>query len=162
MGESIDLEADSSEVARARRFCVDLMTTWGTNEIVVDTVELLVSEVVTNAVLHARTACHLTIERVLAGADGKVRGPNRVRVEVSDGDPTLPMSKHYDLEAGSGRGLHLIEALSDGFGTEPGPNGKRVWFEVTRDSAANERGEPFAGTGGTMPHYTWNGGPVEP
>jgi anti-sigma regulatory factor (Ser/Thr protein kinase) len=159
VGESIHLEADSSEVARARHFCVNLLGAWGSTAIVVDTVELLVSEAVTNAILHARTACVPSIERLEAGPDVRGHSSERVRVEVSDRDPTLPMTKHYDLEAGSGRGLHLIEALSDGYGAESAPEGKLIWFEVTRDSAAIEHRDSFAAMDGTRPPHHWNGAP---
>jgi len=138
VGDSIDLQADASEVGRSRRFCVDLLRGWGAAGIVVDTVELLVSESVTNAVLHARTACHLTIVRVDGGSDG----PDRVRVEVNDGDPAPPVTKHYGLEAGSGRGLHLIGVLSDANGCIVTPEGKQVWFEVRWESAPTSEADP--------------------
>jgi two-component sensor histidine kinase len=85
---------------------------------------LVVSELVTNAVLHAGTSCELTVKGP-AEVDGEV-----VRIEVADGDPGSPLSKRYDVEAGSGRGLQLVEALSERFGTRPLGAGKTVWCEV--------------------------------
>ena len=90
----------------------------------VDSVCLVVSELVTNAVLHAGTSCELTVsgpESVAADV---------VRIEVTDGDPTAPLAKRYDVDAASGRGLQLVEALSDRFGTQHQGDGKAVWCEV--------------------------------
>lgn len=139
MGDSIDLSADASEVGRSRRFCVDLLRSWGAAGIVVETVELLVSESVTNAVLHACTACRLTIARI----DGGSGEDTRIRVEVTDGDPAPPVMKHYDLEAGSGRGLHLIEVLSDANGCISTPDGKQVWFEVRWEETSPVGADPL-------------------
>jgi len=119
MADRIMLGADPASVGTARRFCTGILQGWHATEDTVDLVALLVSELVTNVVLHAGTPCELAI----------LEGPS-LRVEVEDGNPDLPVQKHYDTEAGSGRGLHLLEVLSDRFGTDLTPQGKRVWFEV--------------------------------
>ena len=85
-----------------------------------DVVTLLVSEMVTNAVLHARTEVHLSIEHDAAG----------IRVEVSDLSPAAPAVRHFTQQAATGRGMKLVEQLADRWGTEPLPDGKVVWFEV--------------------------------
>jgi anti-sigma regulatory factor (Ser/Thr protein kinase) len=84
-------------------------------------VELLASELVTNAITHARSTPVLTIDY----------GLNRLRIEVEDSDPTTkievlqaePSSEH-------GRGLAIVSTLSSAWGVEPRDNGKAVWFEV--------------------------------
>lgn len=87
----------------------------------VETLVLLVSEVVTNAVLHARSDILLDVR------------PARdlVRVEVHDGSPVEPRVHHFHLTSGTGRGLRMLEQLARRWGVEAGPRGgKVVWFEV--------------------------------
>ena len=87
---------------------------------------LIVSELVTNAVLHAGTTIGVTVGRL---GDG-------VRIDVSDGDPHLPVVDAIspdDLLSNRsmvGRGLALVAAVSDRWGAEPDGDGKAVWAEV--------------------------------
>ena len=85
-----------------------------------DTVLLLVSELVTNAVRHARTPFELSV---------KVRGP-QVTVSVVDHDRAhQPRLRHPAALDTSGRGLHLVQQLSNSWGTElVSRDAKRVWF----------------------------------
>jgi anti-sigma regulatory factor (Ser/Thr protein kinase) len=87
-----------------------------------DTMALLVSELVSNVVLHARTPCSLSI----------LQKPDRIRVEVQDGSDRLPgMRERTDPLAQSGRGMQLVDGLSSAHGVDPQPKGgKRVWFEL--------------------------------
>lgn len=87
---------------------------------------VLVSELVANAVLHAGTPLEVVME---TGAD-------RVRVEVHDGNPQLPVRKHYSNLSGTGRGLLLVERMASEWGAERTPAGKKVWFELNGRSAA--------------------------
>ncbi len=119
MGDSMRLDAEPRSVGRARRFCAATLAGWGVDAEVVDTCVLLVSELATNAVLHARTP--FTVEIALDPV---------LRVEVHDGDRRLPHPRDYGVEAASGRGLHLVEALSVSSGTELSSSGKAVWFEL--------------------------------
>jgi anti-sigma regulatory factor (Ser/Thr protein kinase) len=89
---------------------------------IVGTVELLVSELVTNAIVHAASA-----PRVEADL-----GRERIRVDVYDGDPTPPRVRVPDAEQPGGRGMHLLDGLASRWGTEPSGAGKVVWFEVDR------------------------------
>ncbi|MCW2776907.1 MAG: putative sensor protein [Frankiales bacterium] len=86
-----------------------------------DTVVLLTSEVVTNAMLHAGGTVRL-----------RLRGlPDRVRVEVRDRSPRLPQQRRVlDVERVSGRGLHLLRQLASRSGADLEAGGKVVWFEV--------------------------------
>lgn len=112
----------------ARRFVADTLAAWdGTDEDLTDTVTLLVSELVTNAVGHA-------------GSDVEVRvqlTPSTVRVEVTDTANATGAAldpRPADAEATSGRGLAIVEGLARRWGVRPaaGTGGKTVWFELDR------------------------------
>jgi serine/threonine-protein kinase RsbW len=53
-----------------------------------------------------------------------------LRIAVDDGDPRLPHARDYNLDSVSGRGLHLVEALSRHSGATVAGQGKSVWFEL--------------------------------
>ena len=88
-----------------------------------DTVALLTSELVTNALVHTDGPATLELRR-----DG-----GTVRLRVTDAD-TRPPRVHTgagpDLEADGGRGMILVEALSSVWGVEPSGSGKTVWADV--------------------------------
>jgi len=88
------------------------------------TLQVLVDELVTNAILHARTDATL-----VAHVDH-----DHARVEVHDGSTLAPQPRHYGGDSVTGRGLHLVEALSRRWGVEPTDDGKVVWFELDCDS----------------------------
>jgi anti-sigma regulatory factor (Ser/Thr protein kinase) len=111
-----------ASVGTARRFVRDVLTTRMVGYRVVDTVELLTSEVVTNALVHARSAPELTVEVL----------DDVVRVEVSDTSTGEPVLQQPDPESASGRGIAIVELLAAGWGVERmADDGKRVWFEVS-------------------------------
>ena len=86
-----------------------------------DTVELLTSEVVTNAVVHAGSS---PIVEVTAES-------GTVRISVQDQNPTWPMPRDVAPDATSGRGMVLVDVMADGWGVERiADDGKRIWFEV--------------------------------
>lgn len=97
------------------------------------TVELLVSEVAANAVLHAQT--EFTVRVTTATSDVPDR-PERLRIEVEDTDPSPPEPKTHSLDAPTGRGLRILESLADEWGTVLHEVGKTVWFEVTVEPQA--------------------------
>ena len=114
MGDGIELPAAPTSPATARQWATDRLEAWGEAELV-DTVTLLVTELVTNVLLHARTPCELRI----------VKG-DRLRVEVADGSGRIPEQRRIDGEiTGSGNGLLLLSALSDDHGVVIDPTGKR-------------------------------------
>lgn len=92
------------------------------DEKVTGIVELLTSELVTNALVHARGAEGLSV----------YVWPRVIRVEVDDLSALLPTPRRAGLEAVSGRGLTIVDALARSWGVETGRRGKRVWFEVDR------------------------------
>jgi PAS domain S-box-containing protein len=86
--------------------------------------EQALSEIVTNAILHARTDLEVSAE---LDADGFVR------VEVSDRNPQLPVQRNYADQATTGRGMQLVATMTHECGVQPlGADGKTVWFVVPR------------------------------
>lgn len=89
-------------------------------EDLVETAELLVSEVVTNALLHAGTPIDLAVFVEDAG----------LRVEIGDGSPHFPRHRGYAPTAATGRGLMLLQQMVDDWGVVPNALGKTVWFQL--------------------------------
>ena len=114
------LEPEPASVARARRLVAAALAAADHGEDVVDVATLLVSEVVTNSVLHAGTEIGLRCERRGGG----------VRIEVSDGSSMVPGVRHYDPDATTGRGLGLVSTLATSWGVRLHDHGKTLWFEV--------------------------------
>ena len=88
----------------------------------IETAVLLVSEVVTNALLHAGT--DIDVRRGAGRLDG-------LRVEVGDGSPHLPSRRRYAATAGTGRGLLMLESMVDDWGVTRHRAGKTVWFRIS-------------------------------
>lgn len=121
------LDPDLASASAARRLLVDALREAGREEWI-EAGALALSEVVTNAALHAHTAIGVLIE-VLADC---------LRVEVSDSNPMLPRPRQYDDEATTGRGMALVAALTDACGTRSlGGQGKIVWFTLSGDVSAD-------------------------
>ena len=100
----------------------EVLSTWRVTSTVIDDVVLLVSELATNAVQHARTVFEVTL----------TLPPGRVRASVADDDPSLPRRRLPGPSALSGRGLNIVRLLAIGWGAEPVSGvGKIIWFEVT-------------------------------
>ncbi|GAA3038760.1 ATP-binding protein [Streptosporangium longisporum] len=115
---------DSSSVPRARHMTRDCLEGWGLHEHS-QVAELLVSELVTNALRHSRGAIRLA----LYFTDGMLRG------EVEDADPSLPRVCQARDEDERGRGMYLLELLSCCWGSARTATGKTVWFELTASPA---------------------------
>lgn len=109
-------------MAAARRYVREVLYSERVNEKVTGVVELLTSEVVTNAVLHAHGAGELALTVT----------EDTIRVEVDDPSGLLPVRQCAGGEALGGRGLAIVAALARAWGVEPKRHGKRVWFEVDR------------------------------
>lgn len=93
----------------------------GVDPPLLDTLELLVSELVTNAVVHAGTPCTISL----------LRFGDRLRVEVADGSGDLPVHSDPPALAEGGRGVGLVAMLSDGCGSHHSPEGGKIcWFEL--------------------------------
>jgi anti-sigma regulatory factor (Ser/Thr protein kinase) len=98
---------------------------------------LLVSELVTNAVVHAGTAVHVTMDHFA----------NRVHVEVGDDDPRTPAPRDEDQLVPGGLGLHILERLAADWGVRRTPTGKVVWFELVLEEPATSAPPRYAGNG---------------
>ncbi|CAN3980002.1 SpoIIE family protein phosphatase [Kitasatospora purpeofusca] len=121
-------QADLARIAEVRAELRDALRRWGVAELI-DTAELLSSELVTNAIRHTDRDAMFTARLYReAAADG---GRARLRVEVEDESDLWPTRRTPGEQASSGRGLMLVEALADGWGVEPRGSGKRMWFELT-------------------------------
>ena len=118
---SFDLPADSSSPAQARAYVADTLNEWGLADLV-ESATLLVSELVTNGVRHAGTGLRLGVGR---------RAEQRVRVSVTDWAPRVDVKvRSASRDAEGGRGLFLVEHLSDGWGSVADDARKTVWFEL--------------------------------
>lgn len=120
---SIELPADARSAGRARTFVAQFSASVGLSGEVRRTASLLVSELVTNAIVHGRSGAAVDVELIPAG----------IRVVVSDDSPApLPA---VDLQprtsAEGGRGLLIVSLLASRWGVSPSPaGGKAVWFEL--------------------------------
>jgi anti-sigma regulatory factor (Ser/Thr protein kinase) len=111
---------------KARRFVTETLAHWSCDPLL-DVASLLTSELVTNAVLHARTPVELTLCRTDGG----------VRVEVADEDPESverALRQRRRQEATTGRGLAMVDALASHWGVTLARSGKSIWFELGRVS----------------------------
>jgi anti-sigma regulatory factor (Ser/Thr protein kinase) len=119
VSESLPPEARSAGVARhlVLRALAEVRPTC---QEVTDTAALLVTELVTNALVHARSALRLDVTVC----------DDTVRVAVADRSPVPPVPLEPRPHATGGRGLFLVEELSSSWGSEPVDDGKVVWFEL--------------------------------
>jgi len=118
--DQLALDPDPAAVRTARRFVAEAVA--GTSaDAVGAAAELVVTELVTNALLHAHGPV-----RVRVGVTH-----DRVRVTVSDGSRRLPHRPAGDHEGMTGRGLRLVDALTARWGVRRVHDGKSVWAEVT-------------------------------
>ncbi len=114
------LEAEPDAATRARRFVSEALA--DAPEDTVSTAELVVTELVTNAVLHAKAPIVVRIRRTDGGA----------RIEVEDGGRHLPIAPPLNPHSMTGRGLALVAATAAGWGVEPAAKGRKtVWAEVS-------------------------------
>lgn len=107
-------------VPAARQLLRRLMASWRMDELLEGSLDLLATEIVTNAVVHARTRLDVTVTYT----------GDAVRFDVYDRDGTLPVPSPPDLYAEGGRGLWMMTTLASHYGIEPASGGKRIWFSV--------------------------------
>ena len=106
-------------VHAARRFATDSLL--GNPASMLEAVELMVSELATNCIRHERTSFHITI----------LGSTREIRVEVTDSGSGTPAMRSPGPDEPSGRGLQIVDMLSDSWGVEPEePSGKTVWFTM--------------------------------
>lgn len=116
---STELPVDASAPTLGRRFVVAVLATLGLDHHA-EVASLLVSELVTNAVVHAGGPVRINVES----------HEDRIRVAVSDGSGTQPEVLTPDERRPSGRGMFLVDVLAARWGVQPAPVGKSVWFEL--------------------------------
>lgn len=127
----LEVGPDPAEVGRARRWARSRLvgSGIGDDEPLAETLILLISELVTNAVVH--TGCPAVL-RMLFGSTGAPGNAGTVRVEVADTSCRPPQQRHAKGEDTGGRGLELVDGLADRWGWQPEGAGKRIWCEVDR------------------------------
>ncbi len=123
---TVELMPAPQSAGLARRFVHDQVRSWrvDTDE---DDVALMVSELVTNVSLHARTEALVSVTL----RDGCLR------VEVTDRSTQAIEVRPHAVGAETGRGLRIVDALAADWGVQAGPTGKTVWFEVPARSSAS-------------------------
>jgi PAS domain S-box-containing protein len=115
---SVSLDDGRPTIAEARRFVVDRLNTWDVPAPVISDVALITSELVTNAMVHGGSPVELRLERT----------GSRVVVLVEDDTVgALPAPRRPSDDDEHGRGLHIVEALSDEWGMRETDRGKCVW-----------------------------------
>ena len=122
----ITLPRSPASVGTARRFIEARTAAWSFPEAAGSQLVLIGSELVTNAVLHARTGLTLTLEL----------RDERVRISVKDRSRAAATLRRYQPDALTGRGLGVVAALSDSWGISAAPDGKVVWAEVAASGNA--------------------------
>ncbi|MFE9171027.1 ATP-binding protein [Streptomyces kebangsaanensis] len=125
----LEIRPDPAEVGRARRWARSRLAGAGiqADEPLAETLVLLVSELVTNAVVHTGRPAVLRLS--LPGVPAEV---TTVRLEVADASTRAPVPRCVGDEATSGRGLALVDSLADRWGWSPEGAGKHIWCELDR------------------------------
>ncbi|MFD4273017.1 ATP-binding protein [Streptomyces cyaneofuscatus] len=146
----LEVGPDPAEVGRARRWARSRLvgSGIGDDEPLAETLILLISELVTNAVVH--TGCPAVLRMLFGGGGG---GSGTVRVEVADASDRPPLQRHAEGEDTNGRGLELVDGLADRWGWQPEGAGKQIWCEV-------DRGAPAAVVQDAPPRVVVQGGEV--
>jgi anti-sigma regulatory factor (Ser/Thr protein kinase) len=127
--DRVKLTSETHAPRAARRFVDETLRRWECSD-ALETIELLVSELVTNAVVHARSEPEVAV----------ILHRDVIRVEVTDASPAQPERRSPDVYEPSGRGLGLVEKLAMAWGVDAADGGgKVVWFELPRLDAPTER-----------------------
>ncbi|MGB9378059.1 MAG: ATP-binding protein [Mycobacteriales bacterium] len=110
----------------ARRLARTALDRWGLGTLD-EVVVLLVSELTTNAILHAHSPVEISLQ---ASSD-------EVRVDVCDDSPVPPRVRWFSTEAATGRGMRLLNTLASSWGVQHNPGGgKCVWFTLAVDDVS--------------------------
>jgi anti-sigma regulatory factor (Ser/Thr protein kinase) len=117
---SAEFGPDPGAPAAARRLVVDALRGRDRGDRLLADAQLVVSELVTNAVVHAKSVFAVGIRRE----------DSALRISVRDGNPLPPTVRDAGPAAGFGRGMRLIDTLSSGWGVDPADGGKVVWAEL--------------------------------
>ncbi|MEU4781760.1 SpoIIE family protein phosphatase [Micromonospora sp. NPDC023633] len=117
----MEVPAEPTAPSRVRHWMTAQLTEWQVPESIIGAAVLCTSELTTNALLHAGTAARVEIDL----------SPERLLVSVADSGTRGTVTRaQTDTLSSRGRGLGLIEELSDAWGTDPTVRGSTVWFEI--------------------------------
>ena len=117
---TVDLPADPSAAGIARRFLRENLGPLGLPGELIADAELLVSELVTNAVVHAQSGSRV-------GVDWSA---THLRISVFDSSNDAPELRDCGTDSVTGRGLYLVDRIAERWGVDYEGAGKRVWFEL--------------------------------
>jgi anti-sigma regulatory factor (Ser/Thr protein kinase) len=129
---TLSVPATPTAVTDARHHAVDAIAAWKAelDDEAMHTAELVISELVTNAVRHASPGHVSMVVRLVEAV---------LCIEVCDTSPVLPRLGLPDLQSENGRGLFLVAALADRYGAEPTPTGKRCWAEIALAASPDQK-----------------------
>ncbi|HZT66750.1 MAG TPA: ATP-binding protein [Acidimicrobiales bacterium] len=126
MTETRSYPPEPASVTKARLFVLEALSSH--TEDITDRAEVMVSELATNALRHTGTSFTVTVTVTVT----------HIRVEVSDAGAGRPEKRSPSALETSGRGLQIVEALSDHWEVVPAhPSGKTVLFELQLSAAAS-------------------------
>lgn len=130
----MEIGTDPMEVGRARKWARSRLAGAGVaeDEPVAETLILLISELVTNAVVH--TGCPAVLRMRIPQREST--GP--VRVEVADESGRPPRQRQAEGEDTGGRGLELVSGLADRWGWQREGTGKQIWCELDRSAGPED------------------------
>lgn len=120
--DTITLDRHPRSVRIGRRWAARYTSEHGGSARASRVVELLTSEVVTNAVVHAAVRGAITLRADVQG--------DELLIAVSDADPRRPVVRGPHPGRAGGHGMRLVEALSTSWGVSLRANGKTVWFRT--------------------------------
>jgi anti-sigma regulatory factor (Ser/Thr protein kinase) len=148
----LSLAPEPGAARDARAWVTGVLARWPEES--VETARLLLSELVTNSVLHAGTAIE-----VICRPESR-----RARFEVSDWCRSGPVPKRYARDSPTGRGIRLVASLSEEWGVQRERRGKTIWFVVsrtTRPPARFDAASPAAGLPVQLQEVTTPGNVVD-
>lgn len=119
---SLTFPAELDSVSAARRFLRTTLLGWNNGNYDF-AAPLVLTELVTNATLHARTPYTVLLRLE----------PSHLVVEVVDSSPRLPQVRNYAVDAATGRGIKIVDSFSATWGARSTPDGKVVWAHVLPD-----------------------------
>ncbi|MEV6764529.1 ATP-binding protein [Streptomyces sp. NPDC051105] len=125
------LQRELTSVRQARRLVTAQLSDWAVGDLA-DTAELLVSELVTNALRHTRGPLRLNLQL----------RDSRLLCEVEDTESTSPARGPADPDAENGRGIELLDLLADAWGSVRTATGKTMWFELQAEGHPREAQAP--------------------
>lgn len=144
LSDSLTLATTPNAVSWARRHTTDVLSRWRVPTKAIETAELIVSELTTNAVQHSEQVSPDSSRSTSRTFDLLLQvGNGVVRVSVFDDDEQAPVLKQPGADATSGRGIFLVAAVSSRWGHYPVRNGNKagkvVWAQVSLVPAAEPR-----------------------